>query len=317
MSDSGQIQNLGKAQISPRHQSIGKNGSFWLPKDSTNQLRQSQTVSKSGKQTSTKVQVASGAENNAGKNNSISHSPTKASFAKTILSAEKKISSKILSQQNVKTGTPASMLSKGLIRSNVTPLPVVSKGVKGLPVTPNSVLAPLLVKEVLKPLISTQLYHKMVSRDTGDQNQEKKNKHHGAKNAQIFSAMDSENKNKTITSVVSTDSFLQPDTSVVSKFINFIGKSVCPRVAYANKYSKKVVRFAIDLPNGGKLGVRLEKSEKGISMCFIAPDEDTRVLLDFCKKGIKDEIDADQSTQVQIHVFSDYNQMDKHFKRAA
>ena len=129
--------------------------------------------------------------------------------------------------------------------------------------------------------------------------------------------MDSENKNKTITSVVSTDSFLQPDTSVVSKFINFIGKSVCPRVAYANKYSKKVVRFAIDLPNGGKLGVRLEKSEKGISMCFIAPDEDTRALLDFCKKGIKDEIDADQSTQVQIHVFSDYKQMDKHFKRAA
>ena len=317
MSDSGQIQNLGKVQVNPRHQSIGKNGSFWLPKDSPNQLRQSQIVSKSGKQTSTKVQVSSSGENNAGKNNSISHSPTKASFAKTILSAEKKISPKFLSQQNVKTGTPASVSSKGLIRSNVTTLPVVSKGVKGLPVNPNSVLPPLLVKEVVKPLVSAQLYHKMVSRDTGDQNQGKKNKHHGTKNAQIFSAMDSENKNKTITSVVSTDSFLQPDTSVVSKFINFIGKSVCPRVAYANKYSKKVVRFAIDLPNGGKLGVRLEKSEKGISMCFIAPDEDTRALLDFSKKGIKDEIDADQSTQVQIHVFSDYKQMDKHFKRAA
>ena len=317
MSDSGQVQNLGNAPISPRHQSIGKNGSFWLPKDSPNQLRQSQTGPKSGKPTSANLKVASGAENSAGKISSISHSPTKASFAKTILSAEKKISPKISSQQNNKTGTFTRGLPKGLMKSNVTPLPVVSKGVKGLPVNPNSVLPPLIVKEVVKPLISTQLYHKMVSRDTGDQNQQKKNKHHGTKNAQISSAMDSEIKDKIITSVVSTDSFSQSDASVVSKFVNFIGKSVCPRVAYANKYSKKVVRFAIDLPNGGKLGVRLEKSEKGISMCFIAPDEDTRALLDFCKKGIKDGIDADQSTQVQIHVFSDYKQMDKHFKKAA
>ena len=230
---------------------------------------------------------------------------------------KKKISPKISSQQNNKTGTFTRGLPKGLMKSNVTPLPVVSKGVKGSPVNPNSVLPPLFVKEVVKPLISTQLYHKMVSRDTGDQNQQKKNKHHGAKNAQICSAMDSEIKDKTITSVVSTDSFSQSDTSVVSKFVNFIGKSLCPRVAYANKHSKKVVRFAIDLPNGGKLGVRLEKSEKGISMCFIAPDEETRALLDFCKKGIRDRIDADQSTQVQIQVYSDYKQMDKHFKKAA
>jgi hypothetical protein len=317
MSDSGQIQNLGKAQISPRHQSIGKNGSFWLPKDSPNQIRQSQTGSKSGKQSSPNAQVASGAENNAGKNSSTPLSPTKASFAKTILSAEKKISSKILSPQNTKTGTAASVLPKSLMKSNVTPLPVVSKGVKGSSVNPNTVLPPLVVKEEVKPLISTQLYHKMVFRDTDDQNQGKKNKHHGTKNAQIFSTMDSENKDKAITSVASTDSFSQSDTSVVSKFVNFIGKSVCPRVAYANKYSKKVVRFAIDLPNGGKLGVRLEKSENGISMCFIAPDEDTRALLDFCKKGLKDRIDEDQSTKVQIHVFSDYKQMDKYFKRAA
>jgi hypothetical protein len=203
------------------------------------------------------------------------------------------------------------------MRSNVTPLPVVSKGVKGLPVNPNSVLPPSTVKEVIKPLISTQLYHKMVSRDTGDQNQQKKNRHHGTKNAQFYSAMVSKIKDKIITPVVSIDSFSPSDVSVVSKFVNFIGKSVCPRVAYANQYSKKVVRFAIDLPNGRKLGIRLEKSEKGISMCFIAPDEDTRALLDFCKKGIKDGIDTDQSTQVQIHVFSDYKQMDRHFKKAA
>ena len=317
MSDSGQIQNLGIPKISPRHQSIGKNGSFWLPKDSPNQLRQSQTGSKSGKATSANAKVASSAGNSAGKNSSISHSPSKASFAKTILYAEGKIAPKILSKQNNKTGTFARVLSKGLMKSNVTPLPVLSKGVKGLPVNPNSVLPPLVLKEVVKPLISSHLYHKMVSRDTGDQNQQKKNKHHGTKNAQIFSAMDSDNKDKTITSVVSTDSFSQSEVSVISKFVNFIGKSVCPRVAYANKYSKKVVRFAIDLPNGGKLGVRLEKSDKGISICFIAPDEDTRALLDFCKKGIKHGIDTDQSTKVQIHVFSDYKQMDKHFKKAA
>ena len=173
MTLSSNIQNLSNSNPVPKHQSIGKNGSFWLPKDSPNQLRQSQTGPKSGKPTSANVKVASGAENSAGKNSSISHSPTKASFAKTILSAEKKISPKISSQQKNKTGTFTRGLPKGLMKSNVTPLPVVSKGVKGLPVNPNSVLPPLIVKEVVKPLISTQLYHKMVSRDNGDQNQQK------------------------------------------------------------------------------------------------------------------------------------------------
>ena len=78
-----------------------------------------------------------------------------------------------------------------------------------------------------------------------------------------------------------------------------------------------MVRFAIDLPHGGKLGVRLEKSENGVTLCFIAPDEKTRIMLNDCQKGIKQKIDSDQEVEVNIHVFSDYQEMDTFFLKAA
>jgi len=65
------------------------------------------------------------------------------------------------------------------------------------------------------------------------------------------------------------------------------------------------------------LGVRIEKSEKGVSLCFIAPDEKTRSMLDLCQKGIKQKIDSDQEIEVNVHVFSDYQEMDNYFLKAA
>ena len=59
--------------------------------------------------------------------------------------------------------------------------------------------------------------------------------------------------------------------NIASKISNFVGKSVLPRVAYVNKFQKKIVRFAIDLPGGGKLGVRLEKKQGTLSLSLIAP----------------------------------------------
>ncbi len=317
MSDSGEIQNLGKTQSIPRHQSIGKNGSFWLPKDSSSQLRQPQTTSKSGKNGSIDPQTTQNSKNGSEKSNLNTNTSAKASFAKTIQSAEKKIAPKVPVSKNIISGTSSTLPSKGLLKSSVSQLPLASKGVKGLPTNTNSLLPSLVLKESVKPFVSSQLFHKTVSRDTGDQSHGKKNKQHGTKNAHFVNAMDSDIKDKLITTDSSSVNFSQSESSVVSKFVNFIGKSVYPRVAYVNKFSKKVVRFAIDLPSGSKLGVRLEKSEKGVSLCFIAPDEDTRALLDFCKKDIKVGVDADQSTQIQIHVFSDYKQMDNYFKRAA
>ena len=49
MSVSGEIQNLAKVEAGPRHQSIGKNGSFWLPKDSPDILKQNPISPKSQK----------------------------------------------------------------------------------------------------------------------------------------------------------------------------------------------------------------------------------------------------------------------------
>jgi hypothetical protein len=110
---------------------------------------------------------------------------------------------------------------------------------------------------------------------------------------------------------------LSMDSTSVSKFVDLICKSVAPRVAYTNKSTKKIVRFAIDLPNGSKLGVRLEKSDKGLSLCFIAPDETTKELLNFCREGIRNKIGSDESFHTNVYVFSDYKEMDDYFLKAA
>ena len=62
----------------------------------------------------------------------------------------------------------------------------------------------------------------------------------------------------------------QPSSSPQARtFLNLLTKSVLPRISYLDKHAKKVVRFAVDLPNNVKLGVRLENSGGSLSICFI------------------------------------------------
>jgi hypothetical protein len=40
-------------------------------------------------------------------------------------------------------------------------------------------------------------------------------------------------------------------------------------------------------------------------------------MLDLCQKAIKQKIDSDQEIKVNVHVFSDYQEMDNYFLKAA
>jgi len=103
----------------------------------------------------------------------------------------------------------------------------------------------------------------------------------------------------------------------VSKFVKFVGKSVLPRLGYLQKFEKKVLRFAIDLPSGEKLGVRLEKSGDSVSICFIAPNSEIRELLTSCKTHISDNISSNNAPKLSINIFADYAEMDNFFSLAA
>ena len=316
MSVSGEIQNLAKTDAVPKHQSIGKNGSFWLPKDSPDILKQNPISPKSQKNNSSAGSETAKAKQGVNNSNSKSGGRENTSFEKTILSAEKKASPKAPSFQNSQMAKTNNSQSHNFIKSNLSPLPILTKIMNGSTVANKAVLPFLVAKEPIKQAVLPQTLHRPISRDRGNQEQGKKDHNHGAKNAHSISSMDFKD-NEASSSASSTTSFSQVDSSVISKFVSLIGKSISPRIAYTKKFSKKIVRFALDLPNGGKLGVRLEKSDKGISLCFIAPEEDIRTLLNFSKNSIKGKISSSENSEINLHIFSDYKQMDDYFIKAA
>jgi hypothetical protein len=300
----------------PKHHSIGKNGSFWMPKDSPDIKNSNFSNSKSNKgnsnttsKTNNSHQPAKVAPGNASNN-------SKLSFERTILSEESKISPKLNLLKKTTIRQKSNFHGKSLVNSNLSQVPKFAKSVKGTVLNSRLIVPVPVTKEPLKTAIAHELTHKPVRRDNGSQDQEEKNKHHGAKNAKSSLVINTKH-NDTSIQEISVNSFSPTDTALVVKLVSLIGKSVSPRVAYTNKFAKKVVRFAIDLPNGSKLGVRLEKNDEGVSLCFIAPDEKTQDLLNFCQNRIKEKVDSDQGTQLKVHIFSNYQEMDNYFLKAA
>lgn len=317
MSSSGDLQSLVKTDISvPKHQSIGKNGSFWIPKDSPDLLKQKSLPQKSHPTRTGTSAKAINANQGTNQLDLRTEGRVTTHFEKSMLSAEKKFFDKPRPPQNHSTANNINSTASKSAQSNLPLLPLPIKTVNSSVLITQSSSSTLVGKDSLKPSNATPSNLRVINRDGGNQEQGKKKKNHGAKNAQSISSMDIK-ENELTNSVPSASNLLQSDSPVVERFIKFVSKSVSPRVSYTHKFSKKIVRFAFDLPNGGKLGVRLEKSAKGISLCFIAAEEDIRNLLSFCKGGLADRIKSEQSTDVNLHIFSDYKEMDNYFLKIA
>ena len=182
-------------------------------------------------------------------------------------------------------------------------------------------IEPILVtNSIVKENYKKTNFSNLPNRNATEQGSEKQNdgkrrKNDGTKNAQSYSQV---NTDKTETLTTTTGESRPPLGSPVgSNIVNFIGKSVLPRISYINKFSKKVVRFAIDLPRGGKLGVRLEKSPDGMSLSFIAPKNETRNLLESSLVKIQSMVEPNLNKSIRINIFSDYQEMDEYFLKAA
>ena len=105
-----------------------------------------------------------------------------------------------------------------------------------------------------------------------------------------------------------------PVTSLAPKarsFVKFLSNTVAPRVAYLDKNARKVVRFAVDLPNKTKLGVRLEESGGSLTLCFICSDPESLEMLGFTKEAFPSPCPPSRAKPNQS--FSNYKEMDEHF----
>ena len=297
----------------PKHESIGKNGSFWLPKSSKAVPSNKPNIANKNPSKFSNVESEKGLVSD---NKTPAKGPnikkTQASFAKTILSASQ---SKGTNSKNREGKTTFHKQQINNSSVHLVSKPLVIKQSKQLMHAGKNLVNGNNLKEELKlPLNLNTVLKSSVSRDSGKQNQQKKDGNHGAKNANSF-IVDIEKSE-----ILSQSDFDQRATASkpsVAEIVKFVGKAILPRLAYLNKFSKKILRFALDLPNGEKLGVRLEKSGQSVSLCFIAPKSGLRDLFNFCKRGITSHLKSSQDTDISIHVFSDYGEMDNYFSKVA
>lgn len=311
-------QAASKAGAIPRHQAIGRNGSFWMPKD----IPVAPKVP--GANTNVKNKHSKGPSNSANLANhqSVDSQPKTVnhgnrSFAGLIRSAEKGTDVKL---KNNNLGTTKSIVGKSpqqFTQPKLAKVLLPATNIKVRAVVANPIAFSSSNKEVQKPeVFESQTRKNPLDRDSGDKGKDRGRGKHGARNAHLsvpVEIKDTDKSNTTPTLQVSVPS----GENIASKISNFVGKSVLPRVAYLNKFQKKIVRFAIDLPGGGKLGVRLEKKQDTLSISLIAPEDEIRSLMNNCKNGIKSKINSCQSNQLEVQVFSNFSEMDDFFLKAA
>jgi hypothetical protein len=315
--------STGISQV-PAHQVIGKSGSFWLPekieesfaskvrdssqgKDGKKSLHlkgeHSGKSKTSGKSSST---AASLGRNTAGAEKSLSKGSQKASQSPHL--GENRLSeAKLPRGQMAKPVTVLSQRLDQVQRQGIGKIPVTQQG-KALK---NSARNSSVVTENLKDSI--------IDPDGRRGDEKNHGKRRGAKNASNQPKMEVSHSQQGIQVVEGHESRESPPSPSpqARSFLNLLTKSVLPRISYLDKHAKKVVRFAVDLPNKVKLGVRLEESEGSLSICFICSDPESLEMLGFTKDALSESLSDQSGKRTQINVFNNYKEMDEHFSRAA
>ena len=303
----------------PSHQAIGRNGSFWLPQkmdQSFDSKVKNSTQSKEGAKQGASKGAVSGKSVSGGK----SPARTSSMGSRATVAGNSPPKGKSLNTQSFASSKFGSMSAKAPQLKSLLSGPVNP----GRPIGPEQVLHGQQAK-TMRNVNRNPTHPEVNSREFVSPDQERKGngeKHggrRGAKNALLDPKMDiaqSQQDFKVLEGQASRD----PVPSVPSKarsFLKFLSNSVAPRMAYLDKNTRKVVRFAVDLPNKTKLGVRLEESGDSLSLCFICSDPESLEMLGFTKEALSKSL-ADQSGKVaQINVFNNYKEMDEHFSRAA
>jgi hypothetical protein len=303
----------------PSHQAIGRNGSFWLPQQidqSFDSKVKKSAPSKEGAKQGAAKGEGTGKSNSGGKSPISDSTPgSRAKAAGNTRSTGKSSTTQPLASS--KFGTTSVKTPQLQKLAPHSPLPGRSVGAE-------QVLHGNQPKPQRNANRSTAQFEanarESISPDPERRgNGEKHGGRRGTKNALIDSKMDivqSQQDFKVLEGQTSRD----PATSVPPQaraFLKFLANSVAPRMAYLDKNTRKVVRFAVDLPNKAKLGVRIEESGNSLSICFICSDKESMEMLGFTKNALAESLGDQSGKTAQVNVFTNYKEMDEHFSRAA
>ena len=316
----------------PQTGTVGSFGSFWLPGDG-DALRGSGSPARQEGKASRSSQSGKG---NADKTSSEFKQEFRKS-AKTSSSSGSNKSSPASpkapssSSFSPKTGnTFANLKVPSFHKANSVPSKTGSASLNNLARTPENVAHTAIPKarQPSKESDAAAKPDRFIHPD--DQGNKKDERRRGAKRASSAGAESENLKNKNpkvsenfesqVTFVDKTSSSLVPNSSgrtPLPESMRPVLPALVARIALLAKEGRRVARFALDLPGGATLGVRIELSGASVRLAFVTSDSALRSVLASAGESISDHLSKSGFSSGEPLVAASYRELDAFVPKAA
>ncbi|MEC8013115.1 MAG: hypothetical protein VX153_02690 [Verrucomicrobiota bacterium] len=293
----------------PNHQSIGRNGSFWLPPSTSDSFDSNlrNNIGKDLKSQDPKTQK----QPTKNLSQQVSANSIKA------LSTDKKTASTTLPGKNpAKTEETKQLPREPVIGSRSRQAnPKASVPISKRTTFDNKPDSLIINREakVNKHSSLNKTDCSLIQTNPDSNKKEGRSKNHstGTRNAQLSESMFNSNQSTDFGHHLLRSA--TPDFHKKSQVLkSVVSKAVPPRISYITKFEKKIVRFALDLPDGAKLGVRLEKNNEDFSLSFISQDKNIQDMIAYLGSEI-----FKNTQDIKIKIFGSYQDMDQYNSLAA
>lgn len=305
----------------PSHKSVGKNGTFWLPpasKDSFSSKLKTFDKKNISSENSPKLAKSNAAKSSTKQSSSLSNPKGVQNTANKASSQSN--TNRLLSSKPSHSG---SQIKPTLVNSTRTPQQTVYSSLQGKGDVP--LLHKLGLNRFSEKKSGEQLEGNLREKENhlqvGDKEEDssrQKNGKHGTKNAHMNLSMALfENIDNFVSRVVTSAKSENRFTNRSLRVLEHIAREVVSKLSYMDKNDRKVVRMAIDLPNGSPLSIRIEQKSSELSLSFISDDSDSVEVLEYIREMFSGDRGESPVPSIAINLFKSYKEMDSHFKKAA
>lgn len=261
----------------PRHNALGKNGTFWMPPKSSSSFAEIMGSNKKAAKTkqfngSTFKTDAKSSSNNS---QPIRDQPHQVTEAKVPRFLNQSSHVKFLSNNR-----PARSPHVSSLTTNPNSLSQHSSKLNSFAPAVNKATQMVVLDKTtsFKPNYSAPLKNSFHYKESGQNDEKRRGKGGGANRATPDCDAKLEcNDFQTSDEFVS---YKREKSLYQDQFLKSVSDGITPRICQLNKEGYFAIRFSQDLPDGKKYSVKIEKEQNEVHFSFISSDSHTRNLLE-------------------------------------
>ena len=283
--------------VVPRHNALGKNGTFWMPPKSSSSFAEIMGSNKKVAKTNqfNGPTLKTEAKSSSSNSQPTSHQPrhltetnvrsflNQANHVK-FLSSDRPVRSPYLSSATTKPDS----LSPNAPKLNSI-IPVAKK------------TAPIVVSDKItanKSSCPGPLKNSFHYKESG-QNDEKRRRKGGGANCAILDSNAKSDSNDFQTSD-EFFSYKREKSLEQDNLLKSVSDGITPRISQLTKEGYVAIRFSQDLPDGKKYSVKIEKEQNEVCISFISSDSNTRKMLERTMSSLINLLQGSFSNEVTL-----------------